>query len=224
MKPILAEGGYGFLIFVIIMIITGISKLVRKAKEDAERTAPRSPIRRPGPDPGGKAISLKDFLNDLEGEPTPPPAQPTVQHRPVPPPPPRPMAPPRPGMPQRPPVPPRPVVDPRPVTPGAQARTAPKVQAHAPAARKIDVSSANEGKFEEKFEFHSSFEEEEKKAAVSRKERKPVKKKGIHVGAYQLRARGHGNEIWLTPASARQAIVMSEILRPPLARRRERRG
>ena len=238
MKPILAEGGggYGFLIFVIIMIISGISKLVRKAKEDSQRLAPRPPIKRPGPVPGGKAISLKDFLNDLEGESKPPPPpQPSVQHHPAPPPPPRPGAPPRPmvpsrpGMaqrppaPPRPPTPPRPVAFPRPVTPQAQARTARpahKVESRIPAPRKIKTPAIAEGNFE----FQSSFEEEQEKKPVTPKVQKPVAKKGIHTGAYTIRARAHGLEVGLTPQSARQAIVMSEILRPPLARRRERRG
>ena len=220
------------------MIISGISKLVRKAKEDSHRLSPRPRTDRPGPVPSGKAISLKDFLNDLERESKPPPPpQPDVQHHPAPPPPPRPGAPPRPivpprpGMAQRPPVPPRPVAFPRPVTPQAQARTARpaqkpahKVEAVVQADRDIDITSIDEAKFEEKFEFHSSFEGEPKKSPVPPRVQKPVKKKELHGGAYHIGARSHGLEVWLTPRSARQAIVMSEILRPPLARRRERRG
>ena len=229
MKPILAEGGYGFLIFVIIMIISGISKIVRKAKADRERYAPRQPVPRPGRAPGEKAISLKDFLQDLEGEPTPPPAppQPMMQPHAVPPPPPRPGMPQRPPAPPRPPMPPGPVTGPRPVRPqpqAAPARSAQTAQRVVPADQEIDISSIDDKKIEEKFEFQSSFEKEPERSLVSPGLQQTGKKKGIHVGAYKITARGHGIEVGLTPQSARQAIVVSEILRPPLARRRERRG
>jgi len=231
MRLFLADngGGFGFLIFVIIVIISIISNIVRKLKESSQKPPPPpQQMQRPGPKPADRSISLKDFLEELEGESKPPPPPPRTTTAP-----PRPPMPPRPSAPAIPTATARPTVPPPQTTPQTEAplRPAPRVRQPAVAKRhlepavarrQIDLAAIDEEQIEEKFEFESSFEKT-KQRIVSPRLAQPAKTRNLHAGAYEIKKHELGIEVTLTPKTARRAIVMSEILRPPVALRRGRR-
>ena len=84
--------------------------------------------------------------------------------------------------------------------------------------RKREISSIKEERFD-KFEFTDTFEEEKEDFdLVSPEIEKPAIARP--TGAYEIGETTPGSGIKLNPKIARRAIVLSEILRPPLALRR----
>ncbi len=209
-------GGFGFIIFLIIVVISIISNLVRKGKEAAKQNMPPpSPSQHPQkPATTKRAISLEEFLQQVTGEkPKPPPAA-------VPKPPPAPAF-------QRPsaPHPPKPL-QPAPI----------KVSHLVPEAEKQrEIAAFEEKKFAEKFdhlrstiaqdtrEFVEEIAIEKETEEFVRENIKPSAKFRKPVAApYRIKKISLSTGLRLTGETLRQGIILSEIIRPPLSRRRTR--
>lgn len=226
MRPIFAEGDGGFIIFVIIVALSIIGNIVRKLKESSRKLPPPSSVgQRPPQREAGKSITLREFLSEL-GEQG---AKPTVPQ-----PPPQPMAPPRPVAPPRPTVPRQPTV-----LSGGPMPPPPPIRPQRPVARSVQqfneaakiapdlgaekLMESIEEQIEDTADFSTQLEKVEEQIAATTAPM-TAKPASPALNAYSLKDLSATTGIGLSPKTARRAIVLMEILQPPLAMRRRRIG